>query len=405
MSSNGANGTSTRSEMLSDATKDFSLAVGGPIHSFLVRLGLVEPPVSRVARRILAATLLAWLPLFVLTAVNGRLMSGVNVPFLRDVEVQARFLIVLALLIAAEVTVHRGIRLMVFQFVDRQIITTGLLPKFEGCIESASRLRNSAIVELGLVAIVIGAGSVWWKEVLALPTDTWYATSPTRGSTILPAGYWYVFVSIPLIQFIAIRWYFRILVWTRLLWQLSRLNLNLVPSHPDGCCGLGFLGLIPYVLAPFLLAHSVLLAGYLADRILYEGAKLTNQRVEIVAMAAFIYLLALGPLCVFAPHLLRQRHHGLHAYGPLASELNIGFEKKWMAGQRPRDEALVGTPDISSLADYSTIFSIVKKVRPFPFGREAIVAVAVMIALPLLPLTLTMFSLRQLVRALLKVLF
>jgi len=152
------------------------------------------------------------------------------------------------------------------------------------------------------------------------------------------------------------------------------------------------------------MAHSVLLSGFLANRILYEGTRLPEYRLEIIAEAVLLYLLALGPVCVFAPRLLRQRLHGLHTYGSLASEYVIGFEKKWIEGQRPDGEALVGTADIQSLADLANSFAVVQHIRPFPFGREAIIAVAVFVAFPLLPLTLTMFSLQELVARLVNVL-
>ena len=152
------------------------------------------------------------------------------------------------------------------------------------------------------------------------------------------------------------------------------------------------------------MAQSVLLSGFIANRILYEGTRLPDHRFEIVAMALLLYLLALGPISVFAPRLLRQRLHGLYTYGPLASEYVIGFEKKWMGGERPSGEPLVGTADIQSLADLANSFAVVQHVRPFPFGREAIIAVAVLIALPLLPLGLTMFSLQELVARLVNVL-
>jgi hypothetical protein len=227
----------------------------------------------------------------------------------------------------------------------------------------------------------------------------------TAGERVLaPAGYWYQFVSMPIVQFIALRWYFRLFIWGRLLWQVSRLDLNLVPSHPDGCCGLGFLGGNAFAMGPFLMAHSVLLSGFLANRILYEGTRLPDHKFEIVAVALLLYLLALGPVCVFAARLLRQRLHGLYTYGQLASEYVIEFEKKWMEGERPSGEPLVGTADIQSLADLANSFAIVQHIRPVPFGREAIIAVAVFVALPLLPLSLTMFSFQELVARLVNVL-
>ena len=393
-----------RSEMLSDTTKDFSLVLGGPLYQFLVRVGLVRPPFDRVAARIIVITLFAWVPLLLLTALGGRLTSGVKVPFLYDVEAHCRLLLTLPLLIGAEVTIHRRMRMMILQFVERQIITPSALPKFEGVIGSALRLRNSPVIELGLLALVFVAASFWLKGVLAIQSDTWYAAVTAGEKVLAPAGYWYQFVSLPIFQFIILRWYFRLFIWGRLLWQISRLELRLVPSHPDGCCGLGFLGGNAFAMGPFLMAHSVLLSGFIANRILYEGTRLPDYRFEIVAVALLLYIVGLGPICVFAPRLLRQRIHGLYTYGPLASEYVIGFEKKWMEGQRPNDEPLVGSGDIQSLADLANSFAVVQNIRPFPFGKEAIIAVAVFVALPLLPLSLTMFSLQELISRLVQVL-
>jgi hypothetical protein len=390
--------------MLSAEAKDFSLVLGGPIYQFLVRVGLVRPPLDRVAGRIIVITLFAWLPLLLLASLGGRLASGVKIPFLYDIEAHCRLLLALPMLIAAEVTIHKRMRMMILQFVERQIITPSALPKFEGVIGSALRLRNSAMIELGLVALVFVAATFWLKGVVAVQSDTWYAAVAAGKKVLAPAGYWYQFVSMPIFQFIVLRWYFRLFIWGRLLWQVSRLDLRLVPSHPDSSCGLGFLGGNPFAMGPFLMAHSVLLSGFLANRILYEGTRLPDYRLEIIAEAVLLYLLALGPVCVFAPRLLRQRLHGLHTYGSLASEYVIGFEKKWIEGQRPDGEALVGTADIQSLADLANSFAVVQHIRPFPFGREAIIAVAVFVAFPLLPLTLTMFSLQELVARLVNVL-
>jgi hypothetical protein len=393
-----------RSEMLSDTTKDFSLMLGGPLYQYFLRVGLVKPPLDRVGWRIIVVSMLAWAPLLVLAALSGRLVGGVKIPFLYDFEVHARFLAALPLLIGAEVIISQRIRVMLRQFVDRQIITPGLLSNFELITQSALRLRNSARIELGLLVFVFTAGILWWHGILAIQANTWYAGAIAGRRALTSAGYWYQFVSMPIIQFIALRWYFRLFIWGRVLWQVSRLDLNLVPSHPDRCCGLGFLGEIAPALAPFLMAHSVLLSGFLADRIVYQGGRLPDYVAEIVVVALLLYILALGPICVFTPRLLRRRREGLSAYGALASEYVIAFQKKWIEGRRPSDETLVGSSDIQSLADLANSFEVVQHIQPFPFGRPAIVAVAVCVALPILPLSLTMFSLQELVTRLVKVL-
>lgn len=59
------------------------------------------------------------------------------------------------------------------------------------------------------------------------------------------AGYWHAFVSIPIFQFILVRWYLRLFIWFQFLWRVSRLNLRLIATHPDRAAGIGFLAASP----------------------------------------------------------------------------------------------------------------------------------------------------------------
>jgi hypothetical protein len=387
------------------AEQDFSLVLGGPLYQLLLRTGLIKPPLNRVGLRMVVVSGLAWLPLAFLTLLDGRFLKGVQVPFLLDYEVQARLLAMLPLLIGAEVLIHQRTSSIVQQFLERQIITAEDRPKFQALLASTLRLRNSVLIEVGLAVLVFGVGSFIWRAAVSLDTDTWYASVTPGGKLYTPAGYWYAFVTIPLAQFILLRWYFRLFLWGRVLWRVSRLNLTLVPTHPDRACGLGFLGEAVVALAPFLMAHSFLLAGYIADRILHGDSKLVDFRGEIAALAGFLLLVALGPLCVFAPRLSQARIAGLRRYGRLASAYVLDFDRKWI-DQRPLDgEALLGTADIQSLADLGNSFEIVRSVSVFPFGRRTLLQLALIIALPILPLTLTMFPLDEILRRLLKVVF
>ncbi len=383
--------------------EDFSLFLGGPLYQLLIRVGLVRPPLNRLKWRLLFIVLVAWAPLLVLTLIDGRLLGGVEVPFLHDFETQVRLLASLPLLIAAEVTIHNRTTTMIRQFRERQIVTDVLEDRFQEIGASATRLRNSIPLEIGLAVVVLVLGRFTWQGLAALESNTWYATLSAGTRTNTPAGVWYQFVSVPISQFILLRWVVRLVIWWRFLRQVSKLDLNLVPTHPDRSCGLGFLDGIVLSMAPFLLAHSCLLSGYLANRILWEGARLPDFYPEIGAMAAYLAAITLGPLCVFTPGLLQARLKGLLQYGKLASEYVNAFDRKWIGGQRPADEPLVGTADVQSLADLANSFSVVQTIIPFPFGRSSLVGLVVVVALPLLPLALTMFSLQELVQRLVKI--
>ena len=387
-------------EGASQESKDFSLLLGGPLYQLLIRVGLIRPPLRRVGARILVIAGLAWLPLAVLTLLDGRFLGGVNVPFLRDFEVHARLLVMLPLLIGAEVVIGPRMTGIIQQFLERKIVTDATRPRYQAILDSAVRLRNSIPVEVGLLLLVGVVGNFVWHQSMGLSQDTWYETFSAKEITHTAAGRWYAFVSVPIVQFILLRWYFRLFIWWRLLWQLSRVNLNLIPTHPDRSCGLGFLGGVVFAMAPFLMAHSFLLAGSLANRIVYDGQKLPDYKLEIVAVVLLLLVVTLGPISVFAPQLSRARLAGLRDYGRLASDYVLAFDRRWVSERPTLDEPLLGSADIQSLADLANSYQVIQGIRVVPFGRETLGPLAAIIVVPLLPLGLTMFSLSELVRRL-----
>jgi hypothetical protein len=386
-----------------DPGEDFSLVLGGPLYQLFLRSGLIRPPFGKLGWRIGVITALTWLPLAALTILSGRFVGGVRVPFLYDIEVHARLLFALPLMILAELTVYIRMRALVAQFEERHIVNEKVRPAFDTVVSSATRLRNSPVAEIALVLVVFLAGPYVWREVLALRSDSWYATVTNSSLRHTPAGRWYVFVSVPVFQFILLRWYYRIFIWCRFLFQVSRLDLNLVPVHPDRRCGLGFLGNVAAAFAPLLMAHSGLSAGFVADRILHEHAVLPNYKFELVGMSVFLLVIVLGPLCVFIPKLHHAKLAGLRTYGRLASDYVVGFAGKWTRGAMPEAEPLLGSSDIQSLADLDNSFAIVREMQLAPFGKETIMQFIVAIGLPLAPLALTMFSLEELLKRLLAV--
>ena len=269
---------------------NFSLVLGGPLFQLLRRAHLSDDALAMSRQRIVVITLFVWLPLLVLSTLEGRALGGkANVPFLLDLEVHVRFLVTLPLLIAAELVVHRRTRSVVRVFLERHLIPEGARNRFDAAIVSAYRLRNSLLAELLLIALVYGVGIlIIWRHYMALGTATWYATPSADGSKLSLAGMWYVFVSLPALQFLLCRWYFRIVIWIRFLWRVSRIELSLIPTHPDRVGGLGFLSNTVYAFTLLAVAHGTLLAGLLANRIFFLGAALPQYKAEIAVMVLFV---------------------------------------------------------------------------------------------------------------------
>ena len=386
---------------------DFSLILGGPLFQLMRRARLSGDVAELVWRRVIALALITWLPLLVLSIAEGRAWGeSVKVPFLLDVDVHARFLLALPLLIFAELVVHQRMRPVVGEFVTRGLVPEKARWRFDAAIASAMRLRNSVLAEVLLIAFVYGVGVlIIWRSYSAIEVPTWYGR--TLGGKLHPtlAGWWFGCVSLPLIQFILLRWYFRLFIWTRFLWQVSRIELNLVPTHPDRAGGLGFLSIVTYAFAPLLAAQGVLLAGVMANKIFYASAKLTDFKMELVAMVTMMLSFVLVPLLVFIPRLVRTKRVGLVEYGAFAQRYVREFDEKWLRGGAPADETLVGSGDIQSLADLGNSFEIVRSMKPVPFGKDTLLQLAVISLAPVAPLVLTMIPLGELLDRFLKIVF
>src|SRR5690349_17843844 len=225
---------------------DFSMVLGGPLFQLYRRIHLCGDELEFVKRRAVAVALLAWLPLALLSLLDGRAFGGgVKIPFFYDVEVHARFLIALPMLIIAEVVVHRRVSPVIRHFVERRIVVSEDLPRLTRAINSAKRACNFWWLELALLVLVYTLGLWVFRNKIALGGATWSAVPEGTQLNLTPAGFWYIYVSIPIIQFMLFRWYVRIVLWIRLLWQISRLNLHLSAAHPDRAGGVGFLGATP----------------------------------------------------------------------------------------------------------------------------------------------------------------
>ena len=388
----GVSGTRTRAnDVLTwpDADRDFSLALGGPLYQLYLRTRLSTPPLGLLRRRVLIIPLICWGPLLILAAAAGQAFGRVSLPFLLDVEVHARFLVAVPLLIIAELLVHRRMVVVVRQFIERDIIAAENRTRFDQILASTMRLRDSVLFEAVLLVFCFTVAHWIWRERIALTGTTWYAVKSGGMMSLSKAGYWYAFISLPIFRFLLFRWYFRIFLWYQFLWRVRGLPLQLNLFHPDRAAGLGFLAGSISAFSPILLAQTTLISGAIADRILHTGARLVDFKMEIAGAILFLMLVVLAPLAFFARHLEGAHRAARREFGILSSKYVDDFRDKWIQHKTENTEPLLGTPDLQSLADLANSFKTVTEIRFVPFGKEALTRLLGILILPLLPLILT----------------
>lgn len=393
--------------LLSPPPPDFSLVLGGPLYQLLRGAHLAGDTLQLLHRRIVVLMTLAWAPLLVLSAVEGYAWNNtVGLAFIRDLELHVRLLVALPLLVAAELVVHLRMRRVVGQFLDRGLVPEGMRARFDAIVDSALRLRNSVVAEGLLIAFVyvVGVGFIW-RTQSALDGTNWYGVSTDGAWQPSLAGWWLGAVSLPLFQFLLLRWYFRLFIWARFLWQVSRLDLRYQPMHPDRAGGIGFLASVSQAFAPVLVAQGALLAGNFANQIFYAGARLPEFKIELIGLVAVMVFAVLGPLLVFSLPLADAKRRGMREYGVLAQRYVREFDDKWVRGGATSDEPFLGSGDIQSLADLGNSYEVVKSMRWVPFTSQTVLQLAATTLAPVVPLALTMISLEELLKRVFQIVF
>jgi hypothetical protein len=234
-----------------------------------------------------------------------------------------------------------------------------------------------AIAIIAQVVIRFGSEESTWKRSDA-------------GITL--AGWWYILVSLPILFFFLLRWFWIFLLWSRFLFRISRLGLELTPTHPDRAGGLGFLG---WGLASFglvLMAISAVLSGSLAYEIVHRGSSLNILKYHIMIFVVLAIVILHAPLIVFTGRLARCRFRGLLDFGSLIGDHDRAFNEKWLKSQ---GSSLLGSAHMGSLAHMSPVYEQVERMQLLPWDKQALIVLVAAALIPMIPLLGTVTALTE----------
>lgn len=381
------------------------LAPGGPWFRLMQR---VLPSIGdrSVVWRIAILLLITWVPMCVFALVQGTALGSTpRASFLLDLATYARFFVGIPVLVCADNHIGGRLRHAGLQFLRDGLVGRGDYPAFERAITALARRRESLVAAIVIAVLAMfgswnltfesasGVGRVGWQS-LELPGGT-----PARYSL---AAVWNHLVAVPVLLFLWYRWLWRIAIWTLFLRDVAGLNLRLVPTHADAAGGLSFLEMAHTSFGILAFAVGSVLSAQAAFQIIHEGASLQVFQTPAIVALLVIELLFLGPLLIFNPTMSRARRAALQSYGSLVVRYNRGFEEKWV-DDTPQDEQLLGSADVQSLADMGTGFGYVKAMGSVPFGRRAVIQLALATLLPGLPLLLLIVPLADIIDAVAKI--
>jgi hypothetical protein len=362
---------------------DISLVRGGLLYRFFHVIRVSDDEHWNVGRRILLVLAVVWAPVFAiqLVAAPARILQT-----LLDYRLEARALAAV-ILILAEPIMDSRFRLLIEHIRESRLLIGADLTEMDYILARLRRVRDSFLPEaLFLVAVAVRAATSYSFIVEQTSGDLSYQSS--TGVHLSAAGWYGLLVSVPIIQFLALVVLWRWLLWTAFAFRLSRMNLRLVPSHPDENGGLGFLSISTQAFAPFSFALSTVVGASFRNDILHNGKHLVNFKGPAIALVIILFAAAVLPLLFFIPKLLPLRRKGILQYSIVGHMQSIAFHDKWVHhGEEHEDEALAA-PEMSTLCDYNSAYKNVEDMYPIPIDKEALMGLAISIAIPALPVIL-----------------
>jgi hypothetical protein len=362
------------------AAADLSFIRGGPFYRAQQALRLIHPSQWNLSRRIIVLIAVTWLPLLVLTAI---LKPTGLVSLIREYRIYARLLIAVPVLLIGESFMDSRFRLVIGHIRQVGLLHSSDLAHMDGVIATLIRLRDAFLPELIVLVLLVVHTALSYRGLV--DASPWLGQGVGANLHLTVAGWYAVAVSAPIFQFLLGLGLWRWLLWTYFAFQLSRQNLRLVATHPDGHGGLGFLGLTVAAFAPIAFAATAVIGATWRNEILRGGARLADFKLQAIVLAVIIGLVALGPLVFFVPRLAALRRRGILEYGILGQLHSVEFDEKWIHHRAGHEAEFLQAPENSALADFGRSYETIQDLRPFPADRGALYALAASVVIPVLP--------------------
>jgi hypothetical protein len=367
-----------------EVDRKISLVRGGPFYRAQEAIRLLDANRWNLGRRITLAIIVCWVPLVLITLLlNRHATKGL----LSDYPVNVRMLIAIPILLGGQILMENVFRKIVRHIGEAGLLTPSDTGRLDRTLVTLIRLRDSAIPEAIIVLIIVihVMSMVHGQLAIALP---WSVIESGASTHITAAGWYYCIVSQLFYQFLLFVSLWKWALWTIFLFRLSRLDLQIVPTHPDKHGGLGFLGMSPTALVPTTFVAAAAIGANWREQILRHGSHLISFKFPAIILLAIMLIVAFGPLLFFVPLLGKLRRQGILQYGILGQIHSTEFHKKWIEHREGHEEELLAAPEISSLIDFSGSFENVEGLQPFPLDKGAFVGLILSIALPMLPAVL-----------------
>jgi len=372
------------------AIKDYAFASGGILWKIVDRTKFEGKSLRQQLYFIFGLVLLCWLPIAVISFFKLG-WDQFYLLFLRDIATHVRFLIVLPILLVARRSLNTSFNNAINFFHETKIIDGSNSEGFEKIMDWLKKWSNSKIVDIILIILVYSF--FYYQGRGQMNKSITYAPWHISDDKITAAGWWYLVISLPILQMLLYRWLYTILLWIIFLRKISRLKLHLSPLHPDGVAGLGFLQYTQLSFFPVALAFSALTAAVMNNAIIFSKISIVDYKVAIGSILLFVLLLFILPLLQFLPLLAKVKREFFFQYSLEAWPIARKYEEQLKSFSLTGEEK----PDASWHVDLIGSFEKTKEMKTILIDKTQLIAFAAAVVLPFLPVLAQQVPLKEII--------
>ena len=185
--------------------------------------------------------------------------------------------------------------------VVKYIWLSGVLPSdersgFRDAIDTIGRSRDSITVDIVLMALAYAYAVIIALTVFDNGQSGWNVSGSGADIELSKAGWYYTMISLPIYQYLLMRWLWRVILWWHFLWKFSRLDLSLLPSHPDRAGGLGIMEIGQSGFGALVFMMSAVMSANMASYMFHHDVALSQGMPVIVVFTLLSILFVVGPL-------------------------------------------------------------------------------------------------------------
>jgi hypothetical protein len=324
---------------------------------------------------------------------------GAAMGLMKSYAIAARTLIAVPVLLAGLTVIELRFREIIGHIYNADLLDAKESSRLDEILATLVRLRDSILPELAMLLIIAARTAAAYKAQMVDEAALVYGNAGDLHLTL--AGWYGILVSATLFQFLLLQNVWKWLLWAFFAFKLSRLDLKLVPTHPDGSGGLGFLGMSPIAFAPTAFALAAVAGAVWRHQIIHNSALLMSFKLSAIVLAIIIAIIALGPLLFFVPKLGAVRRRGILEYSIVGQIQSTEFHHRWILSRTSTNSQVSDIPEVISLLNYGLEFDRIKALNPFPTDKAALIALALAVVLPVLPTILAVIPLAVVLKDLL----